>query len=244
MQGVYLPPELTTLAPLLRSAGDDFVDDPQDPTTLTLSDPASRPALETILDLARDSRVNPNPAQLLRQDAVTRFEKGRLAMMIGTRSMVPRLRQTNSLRFDAYPLPSLGRFQTIADVSGYCINQSSEHVGAAADFLAFASSDRGAEITARSGGIVPANLDALRSDAFVQPGQLPYNVAVFTNVIRRAETMPNPVGWPAVVTRTEPLIGALFYATVIDLDTQLKQIDELSAGLLADPTPSPSPSPE
>lgn len=242
LQGAYLPPQLTTLAPLLRSAGADIVDDDQAPTTLMLDDPASRTALEAVLALARDPRVDPTPEQLLRQDAVGRFRDGRLAMMIGTRALVPQLRRSPDLRFDVYPLPSFGRLQTIADVTGYCISRASEHVDEAADFLAFASGDQAARTMARSGGIVPANLAALRSPAFVQPDRLPSNVSVFTNVIRRAETMPNPLAWPTVVARTQPLIGRLFYDTVLDLDTQLAQIDSLSAGLLAEPTPSPSPS--
>ena len=242
VQGVYLPPELTTLAPLLRSAGGNIVDDDQSPTTLTLDDAASREAMEAILALARDSRVNPTPAQLRREDAVSRFENGRLAMMIGTRAMVPRLRKASGLVFDVYPLPSFGRFQTVADVTGYCISSTSEHVEEAADLLAFASGAQGARITARSGGIVPANLSALRSRAFRQPGLAPDNIGVFTDFVRRAETMPTPLAWPRVVRRTRPLIAQLFYETVLDLEVQLTQIDEVSEQVLAEPTPSPSPS--
>lgn len=243
VQGVYLPPELSTLAPLLRSAGGNIVDDDQTPTTLTLQDAASRQALVAILALARDSRVNPTPQQLLREDAVSRFEKGKLAMMIGTRAMVPRLRQANGLVFDVYPLPTFSRFQTVADVTGYCISRPSDHVEPAADFLAFASGDEGSRITARSGGVVPANLAALRSRAFQQPGRAPDNVGVFTDFVRRADTMPNPLGWSEVVRRTQPMIGRLFYDIVLDLDVQLTQIDEVSKRLLAEPTATPSPSP-
>jgi multiple sugar transport system substrate-binding protein len=241
VQGVYLPPELSTLAPLLRSAGGDIVDDDQSPTTLTLDDAGSREAVAAILALARDGRVNPTPEQLRRADAVSRFEDGRLAMMIGTRAMVPRLREASGLVFDVYPLPHFGRFQTVADVTGYCISRTSEHVDAAADFLAFASGDRGARIMARSGGIVPANLSALRSRAFQQPDLSPDNVGVFTDFVRRAETLPSPLRWAEVVRRTRPLIARLFYDTVLDLEVQLAQIDEVSARVLAEPTPSPSP---
>jgi multiple sugar transport system substrate-binding protein len=243
VQGVYLPPELSTLAPLLRSAGGNLVDDDQTPTTLTLQDAASRDALVAILGLARDSRVNPTPQQLIREDAVSRFEKGKLAMMIGTRAMVPQLRQATGLVFDVYPLPTFSRFQTVADVTGYCISRTSDKVAPAADFLAFASGDEGSRITARSGGVVPANLAALRSRAFQQPGRAPDNVGVFTDFVRRAETMPNPLGWSEVVRRTRPMIARLFYDTVLDLDVQLKQIDEVSKRLLAEATATPSPSP-
>ncbi|MGA8993631.1 MAG: extracellular solute-binding protein [Nocardioidaceae bacterium] len=240
VKGVYLAPLLTTLTPLLRSAGSDVVDDPQQPSTLTLADPDSREALELILDLARDRRVNLTPAEIERQDPVTRFERGRLGMFVGTRALVPRLREDPALRFDVFPLPSLGRFRTTAEVTGYCINDSSEVVDAAADFIAFASSDEGAEITARSGGVVPANLAALQSPAFVQPSQFPRNVDVFTTVIRRSEPMPNPPGWSDVVSQTAPLLQQLFYAPLVDLDSLLSRIDALSTGLLAGPTPTPA----
>ncbi len=242
VQGVYLPPELSTLAPLLRSAGGSIVDDEQSPTTLTLQDAASRDAISAILALGRDSRVNPTPQELSREDAVSRFEHGKLAMMFGTRAMVPRLRQATDLVFDVYPLPTFSRFQTVADVTGYCISRTSDHVEAAADFLAFASGDQGSRITARSGGVVPANLAALRSRAFQQPGRAPDNVTVFTDFVRRAETMPNPLGWSEVVRWTRPLIARLFYDVVLDLDVQLAQIDEVSKRLLAKPTSTPSPS--
>jgi multiple sugar transport system substrate-binding protein len=242
VQGVYLPPSLTTLTPLLRSAGADVVDDTQDPRTLTLGDDASLAALQQILVLARDHRVNPTPSQLLRSDALSRFEDGRLAMLIGTRDLVPRLRAAKDLPFDAYPLPSLGRFRTIADVAGYCISSSSPHIGAAADFVRFASGDRGASITARSGGVVPANLDVRGSAAFVQPGRFPNNATVFTSVIRRADTMPNAPAWPTVASRSQPLIGQLFYGSDPDVPGISDRIDAMSKELLDPATPSPSPS--
>ena len=242
VKGLYLAPQLTTLTPLVRSAGGDIVDDPKAPTTLQLSDGPTRTALEQVLEIARNNRVTPTPSQLATQDAVTRFERGRLGMMIGTRALVPRLRSTPGLRFDVFPLPSLGRMQTIADVRGFCISRDSPHIAEAGDFLAFASSDEGAALTARSGGVVPANLTALHSESFEQPGQFPLNVGVFTDVMRRADTMPNPPEWPAVVRQTRPLLSRMFYAPVLDLDTLLPRIDALSASLLAEPTPSPSPS--
>jgi multiple sugar transport system substrate-binding protein len=242
VKGVHLPPRLTTLAPLIRSAGEDFVDDPQAPTTLTLADEGTRSALEEILAVARDPRVTYSPAQLARRDAVSRFEEGRLGMMIGTRALVPRLRAKPDLHFDVFPLPSLGRFRTLAEITGYCISKASAHVPEAADFLAFASSEEAASMTAETGAVVPANLAALHSDAFLQPGQFPENTDVFTTSIRRADPLPYTTSWPDVVRQTQPFIDRMFNAPVIDLDTLLPRIDEVSQVLLARPTPSPSPS--
>jgi multiple sugar transport system substrate-binding protein len=241
VRGVYLPPRLTTLVPLVRSDGSDLMDDPRKPTTLTFADGSARASLEKVLALARDPSVSPTPAMLARQDALTRFENGSLAMMIGTRALVPQLRQHPALRFDVLPLPRLGSAQTVADVSGYCIDKGSEHVAQAADFIAFASQDRGASIMAESGGIVPANLAVLHSDAFTQPGSFPVNAAVFPESLRHADTMPFTTAWPQVVAQTQPFLDRLFTAPDPDLDTLLPHIDELSASLLAPPSASPSP---
>lgn len=241
VKGVYLAPRLSTLIPLVRSAGEDVVDDPRKPTTLTFADQGTRAALEEILTVARDPNINPTPRQLSRQDALTRFENGRLGMMIGTRALVPRLREQPGLHFDVYPLPSLGRFSTLAEMTGYCIPTDSPHVSQAADFMAYASGDKGSEILAKSGSIVPANIAALHSPQFEEPGRSPRNSLVFAEVIRRADSMPSTPGWPDVVSQTQPFLDRLFYSPVLDLDTLLPRIDEVSASLLAQPTASPSP---
>lgn len=245
VRGVYLAPRLTTVAALVRSAGSDIVDDPRRPTTLRLADGPTRSALEQVLAVARSPRLTPTRAELTERDAVSRFEHNELGMLIGTRALVPRLRSHPQLHFEVAPLPSLGRPSTIAEVSGYCISHESAHLGNAADFLAFASSRRGAELVAESGGVVPANLAALHSPSFRQVGELPHQAGVFAAVMDRADTMPNPAAWPEVVARTQPLLDRLFASAVPNLDVLLPRIDQVSAGLLATPsaTPSAGPSP-
>jgi multiple sugar transport system substrate-binding protein len=111
----------------------------------------------------------------------------------------------------------------------------------AADFVAFASSDRGASIIARSGAVVPANLDVRTSEAFEQTDRMPVNHEVYGRVIRRASTMPTAARWPLVVRRTQPLVDRLFYAPVLNLGAVLGQMDRMSSRILRPPTP-PSPS--
>jgi len=243
VKGVYLPPRLDVLTPLMRSSGADIVDDDQQPTTLTLGDMTSRTVLGQILQVARDPALTPTPEELVHQDAVSRFAHGRLAMLVGTRAVVPRLRQAKDLTFDVYPLPSLGSSSTVADVRGYCIARASRHVREAADFLAFASNDRGASIIARSGAVVPANLDVRTSEAFEQTDQMPVNQGVYGRVIRRASTMPTAPKWPVVVRQTQPLVNRLFYAPVLNLRAVLGRMDRISSRILRPPTPSPSVSP-
>ncbi|MEO5708740.1 MAG: extracellular solute-binding protein [Nocardioidaceae bacterium] len=243
VKGLYLPPRLSTLIPLVRSAGQDLMDDDRLPTTLKFADDATRPVLEEILSIARDPVITPTARQLTRQDAVTRFENGRIAMMVDTRSLVPRLRENVDLHFDVFPLPSLGRARTVADMTGYCVAKGTEHLPQAIDFLAYASGDAAAKVLASSGSVVPANLAALHSSEFLDPSRFPRNSAVFDSVIRRADPMPSAQGWPDVVSQTQPLVDLMFYSPVIDLDSLLPRVDEVSAGLLVPPTPSASASP-
>ncbi len=243
VKGVYLAPRLTTLIPLVRSAGEDVVDDPREPTTLTMADDGTRAALEEILTVARDPSLNVTPRELDRLDAVSRFETGRLGMMVGTRELVPRLRTSPDLHFDVFPLPDLGRSRTLAEVTGYCIAKESQHVPEAADFMAYAVGDEGSEIMAGSGAIVPANLAALHSPSFTEPSRFPRNSGVFDEVIRRADPMPWAPGWPDVVSQTQPFLDRMFYAPVIDLDTLLPRIDEVAAAQLERPEVSPSATP-
>jgi multiple sugar transport system substrate-binding protein len=236
-KGVYIEPTLEQLAPFIWSGGGELVDDMVAPTTLTLSDGDTRAALEQVLTLARDPQVTPTRAELGRMGAVAAFRKGRLGMVLGTRALTPALRESEHLDFEVMPLPSLGRYRTIAQLSGYCISSQSQDVPAAADFLAYAVGREGATITTLSGYVVPSNLQVAHSPAFGQPGKRPDNAFVFNEGVRRAERPPFVPQWPDVMRQTEPSLARMFYAPVIDLETLLADIDLVSQRLLAPQEP-------
>ena len=231
--GVYIQPSLEYLAPFVWSAGGEIVDDTQSPTTLVLSDGDSRGALEQVLALVRDPEVTPSPEDLEKRGAVKRFRRGELGMILGTRALAPVLRETEDLDFDVMPLPSLGRFRTVADMNGYCISVDTEHQAAAADLLAFAVGRQGAAITARTGYVVPSNLEVAHSTAFEGGSQDPSSSFIFNEAVRRAQTLPFVPTWPELSEQVEPSLNEMFYAPVIDLDTLLEGIDTRSAEVLA-----------
>ncbi len=237
VKGVYVEPRLSTLMALVRSAGVDIVDDPRDATTLTLSDPGTRAALEEVLDVLRDPRFMPSPEQLRRKDALTRFAEGRIAMIFASKDVVPELRRAEDLNFDVFPLPRLARTRTIAEVTGLCLSSTTEHTEAAADFLAFISGDGGAAILAETGAVVPAHLPTLNSLAFTQPGSQPESVTVFGEAVARASVTPYVEAWPELVAATDDELRELFYAPVINLDRMLPAIDARSQRILAPATP-------
>ncbi len=236
--GAYVDPSLDTLMALVRSGGADIVDDPRDATTLTLSDPLTRSVMETVLEVVRDPSTTLSQAQVDRTGVLRRFADERLGMFFGTRALVPRLRKVTDFDFDVFPLPRLARTRSVADVSGYCLAAGTDHVAAAADFIAFAGQGRGSEIMAETGEVVPAYLPTLNSLSFTQPGENPASVFVFPDALRRSTLAPFTAQWPTLRAQIEPQIQRLYDEPFIDLDQILPSIDAVSADILAPPLTS------
>jgi multiple sugar transport system substrate-binding protein len=238
VHGVHIDPSLEALAPFIWSAGGEVVDDVHAPTTLTLSSGEARDALEQVLALVRDPRVTPTPEDLEERDAVERFVGGELGMILGSRALTPELRAADDLDFDVMPIPRISRLRTIADMNGYCISSDTEQVETAADLLAFAVSSEGAALTARTGYVVPSNLDVAHSSDFDDATQEPESSFIFHEGVRRAQNLPFVGTWPEVSASVEPDLIEMFYAPVIELDLLLEQIDAGSVELFA-PEPEP-----
>ncbi len=245
VRGLYIEPDLEQFAPFIWSGGGEVVDDTDEPTQLTLSDGPAASAMEKLLELVRDPALTFNEAALRRRSALDRFKAGKLGMLLGYRDLVPELREQPNLTFDVMPLPKISSAATIATMSGLCISSASKHTDAAADFLTDVVSDAGATILARTGYVMPSNLDVVNSEDFLQTGQRPLHSGVFTREVRDTQLLPSNPRWPVVRRVTARDLTQLFYEPVIQpLEDRLKAIDEASI-VLFDPskaTPSPSPS--
>jgi len=243
VRGVYVDPDLDQVAPFIWSGGGEVVDDPEKPTTLTLSDKTSASALEKLLEVVRDPQITFNQAQLARRSALERFKTGSLAMMLGYRDLTPELRNQANLRFDVMPLPRIGAKATSGESEGLCLSSASAHPEKTADFLAYAVSDKATALLAATGYVVPTNLDVINSDAFAQPDEMPASAGVFATGVRSIRSLPRVPTWDSVATSTAALLQGLFYDPVIDpLADRLKAIDAASVPLFT-PLPSPSASP-
>jgi multiple sugar transport system substrate-binding protein len=223
VKGVYIPPDVGTLTAFLRSGGGDVVDATFNPSTLTLASDEARETIAEVAGLARDAGVSLTPEELAERDAVARFTRGELGMLVGTRADLPRIRTNEELRFDVFPLPSIGRARSTATINGLCIDAETEHLDAALDLVQFAVGPVGSEIAAASGGFVPASLDTLDTDAFRQPDQLPRGVHVFATSNRRSEPMPYATAWPEVSAMVEEAMGRLYTRPWIDFETTLER---------------------
>lgn len=245
-KGVYIQPSLAGLSPFLYAGGAQVFDDNRKPTSMAFSDDATRSALQTTLSLLRDPLVTPSAAQLARADATTLFEQGKLGMIAGYRSLVPRLRAVTGLRFDVMPMPSISRTATVGDVTGLCLSAQTEEVSAAANFLLSVLSDESVAQVVGEGYTVPANVAVASSDDFLQPGRRPLNASVFRTSVRRIEIPPLLESWRALERAVAGTLRELVTVPVLDEETfaaLTQQIDLESQTVLSPPTPSVSPSP-
>lgn len=248
-RGLYVEPSLEGISPFVWSGGGHLIDDLAEPTTLTLSDEATRDALARLLELVRDPTLTFSEQQLNLTPALQLFRAGRLGMLPGYRSLTPLLRQQAQLSFDVMPMPRISRRATTGTMFGLCINGESRHAEAAADFIAHAVGAEATALLAETGYVTPTNLDTANSDAFLQPGLQPASSQVFAAATRYIQRMPVGEGWDRVETASSRLITRLFFDPVIDpLETRLQEVDENSARIferwMPQETPTESPTPE
>ena len=248
VRGLHIAPDLEQVAPFIWSGGGDVVDDDEEPTTLTLADGPSANALEKLLELVRNPALTFSQNALRRQSALERFKDGKLGMILGYRDLVPELRAEQELTFDVMPLPRVSSGATIASMSGLCISSASEHTDRAADLLTEVISDQGAGTLARTGYVMPSNLDVVNGEDFLQTGQRPLHSSVFTRQVRDAELLPTAPRWPLVERSTARALTQLFFEPVIlPLQERLEAIDKASVPIFdpskASPSSSPSASP-
>ena len=250
-KGTYLAPDLTSLAPLILSAGGSVVDDNREPSRLELSNGDTRDALKTLALLTRNQRLSLTPAEVVATSPLERFKEGRLGMLIGTRALVPSMREATDLHFDVAPLPRIGTAVTTSLMNGYCIAKTSEHIEQAADFIAFAVAGDGVKIAAASGRMVPSSLDALHSPEFLQEDLQPQDSAVFGDQARRSLPTPYSTHWPAAAGSATEVLTRVLYGHAIDvtseetpvLDDLLELTDESSKAIFNPPEPTESPAP-
>jgi multiple sugar transport system substrate-binding protein len=244
-RGVYVEPTLEALAPFVYSGAGPLFDDEADPTSLAFSDDTTRDALERTLELLRSPTLTLSEQQLAKRSPLAWFKRGKLGMIEGYREMVPELRQVQGLEFDVIAMPSLEQSATIGQVTGLCLSDRAADTQAAADFMVHVLGTPSVERVARSGYLVPANLEVALSDAFLQPGRLPEHAPVFNNSVRSIVFLPLLSTWPQLENAIAPALDRLLNQPILDnLEELTEQIDEASRTVLDPEAASESASPD
>lgn len=229
-RGFYIDPTLTGLAPWLYAANGKIFDDEVNPTALAFGSEETNTALDTLLPVLRRQRYTLTAEQLAQDTPLGWFEKGQLGMIVGDRSLVPRLRAEPTLNWDVMPIPSIEQSATTGEGTALCMSADAP-AEEAADLLAHLISKESEARIAREGYLVPTSATAIESDDFLQPGRLPANGRVFTRSIRQIEWAFTRNVTPELVSAVQPGIDQLLHATLPDVAEITTQMD--TSGALA-----------
>ena len=233
-KGVYVDPSLTGLSPFIYSGGGKLFDDDENPTSLAFTDDSTREALERTLELLRSGALTLSEKQLAEAPATQWFLRGRLGMITGDRSWVPRLRRTQGLNFDVMPIPTIDSAATTGELTGFCLARRPVSLSGAADLLVHLISDDVVRPLVRTGYLVPANQAVALSEDFLQPGRQPVSSQVFTDSVDDMVVPPLLDTWAQLQAAVDELVGALVTAPgVLDLDVATEAIDLASQEVLA-----------
>ena len=226
VHGLGIEPSLIRLAPFAWSNGGEIVDDPQNPTRLTLDDPATRDALEFLVGLVRDDKVVPTEQDVAAQDLETRFVTGKLGMWLSSRRDTPVLREVQGLVWDVSPLPVADERAGILHSDGYCLaaGGSEEMTERAARFVAFATGEQGQTITALGGRTVPSLKRISRSGAFLDPTQPPAHAEVFLDGIPSIRRTPVTSTWTEIEDVAEEILTRAFYEPGYTIDDAIEAL--------------------
>jgi multiple sugar transport system substrate-binding protein len=221
--GVGLDNTLVRFAPFIWQAGGEVVDDPDNPTRLTLDTPEARAAIQWVIDLSLVHQIVPTEPEVLALSDEDRFMAGTTAMLLQSRRVVPSLREIDSFAWDVAPLPVGRQAAGILHADAYCVAASAPDPEAALDFVAWAAGPEGQPIAAASGRTVPSLVAVAESAAFLGPSggvasgtpldrfSPPASSRVFLDTIPDIRRLPSTSTWPEVEEAFDTTIGRAFY---------------------------------
>lgn len=246
--GLDLDPSLVRLAPFVWQAGGQIVDSVEQPRRFALRSQDAVIGLMFLKRLRTERGVMPPLAQrrAFRPDA--RFAAGGAAMTLQSRRYTTTLRSVPDLDWDVADLPRYKQPATVLHADAYCLARDSRQHAAASQFVAYAMSEAGQEILAKTGRIVPSRIAVANSPAFLDPTQPPASAQVFLDSVKHMRRLPVSANWYEIETRLTPVIEEWMFesAALANRESTMGMTDgyklvtliEQTAGrLLAEPAP-------
>lgn len=197
--GLGLEPVLIRMAPWIWQNGGALVDDPVNPTRLTLDLPASREAMQFVIDLAQKDGVVPNYNAEAVASHPDRFLAGNIAMYVDSRVFTPTMRETVQFNWDVASLPHGKQTADVLHSDGYCLASASKVKAAAWRFVEYALGAEGQAIAAKLGRTVPSLRSVATSAAFLDPDNPPANAQVWLDAAEEnMYVLPKTENWLAI----------------------------------------------
>jgi multiple sugar transport system substrate-binding protein len=174
VHGLAIEPRLSRSAAFVWGAGGDLIDDPRQPTRLTLDSAETQDGLRWFAELGPAGRnVTPTSAEVRQANDLARFVAGRAAMFVHTRRVVPVLREARGLNWDTAALPIGKTAANVLHSDGLCLLAGARDKEAAWTFIEFAVGPVGQAVLAATGRTVPSLRSIAESDAFLRGTSLP-----------------------------------------------------------------------
>ena len=150
----------------------------------------SQKGIQYYSDLRNKYNIAPKKYQSASETMAQMFINGRLAMHLSGRWLVPKYREDIKFDWDIVNFPNINEKSSVTlDSSGYAITKSSKHKEDAVKLVEFLSSDKAIQKFTTTGLIVPARIDTIDSQAFLD-NKKPKNSKVFIEVIKNSEKTP------------------------------------------------------
>lgn len=193
------------------SNGANLVDDVNNPTRLTLSDPRAIEGLQFITDLANKYKVSPSQTALrsLGMGSQQLFMTGKLAMYGSGIWETPTFRKITAFDWDVamFPKGPSGVRAFGTGGSGYCILRTSKNPEEAWEVVKCLSGALGQRIMAEEGLAQPANRVIAESSAWALSENPPQNKKMLNKAVKYVEYFPFHENWRRI---NDSIIGPEF----------------------------------
>jgi multiple sugar transport system substrate-binding protein len=252
VHGLAIEPRLSRSAAFVWGAGGDLIDDPLQPTRLTLDTPEAQAGLRWFAELGPAGRnVTPTSMEARQVNDLARFATGRAAMFVHTRRVVPVLREAKGLNWDVAPLPVGATPANVLHSDGLCLLAGARDKDAAWSFIEFAVGPVGQAVLAATGRTVPSLRSVAESDAFLRGtslplqfggeplGLLPKRGRVFLDNVAVSRRLPAMATLPAVEGMFDRAFKQAFYVDA-DVPRATATITREIQGVLGDRLTVPS----
>jgi multiple sugar transport system substrate-binding protein len=209
--GLGVEASLIRIAPFVWSNGAELVDNEEKPTTFALDTPEAKQAMKLFFELRGVHKVVPGEEEVEAEDDETRFQNGRMAMVLSSRRSTPTFRTITKFDWDVAALPQHQKQAGILHSDAYCMTKASDNKDAAWSFMEYALGPEGAPVVAKSGRTVPSLKEVAESDAFLDPNAKPANSKVFLDTIPVIQQVPSISTWPEIEDASEPILEEGLY---------------------------------
>jgi multiple sugar transport system substrate-binding protein len=209
--GLGVEASLIRIAPFVWSNGAELVDNEEKPTTFALDTPEAKQAMKLFFELRGVHKVVPGEEEVEAEDDETRFQNGRMAMVLSSRRSTPTFRTITKFDWDVAALPQHQEQAGILHADAYCMTKASDNKEAAWSFMEYALGPEGAPIVAKSGRTVPSLKEVAESDAFLDPSAKPANSKVFLDTIPVIQQVPSISTWPEIEDASKPILEEGLY---------------------------------